>query len=130
MAELNEVHPTYLPSVPRLFEKIFTLVSANTDPGTLADATRVGLQVRELQMAGKEIPEELQAPFAAAEEKLFANVRAVFGGRLREALTGAAPIGKEILERHHGSLHVRSSQHPIHTGTVFTVFLPFEAATR
>jgi len=39
-------------------------------------------------------------------------------------------IGKEILERHHGSLHVRSSQHPIHTGTVFTVFLPFEAATR
>jgi long-chain acyl-CoA synthetase len=98
VAELNEVHPTYLPSVPRLFEKIFTLVSANTDPGTLADATRVGLQVRELQMAGKEIPEELQAPFAAAEEKLFGNVRAVFGGRLREALTGAAPIGKEILE--------------------------------
>jgi PAS domain S-box-containing protein len=39
-------------------------------------------------------------------------------------------ISKEILERHQGYLHVRSSQRPDHTGTVFTVFLPFEAATR
>jgi signal transduction histidine kinase len=39
-------------------------------------------------------------------------------------------IGKEIVERHHGRLHVRSSQHSIHSGTVFTLFLPFEAANR
>src|SRR5205085_10008955 len=31
-------------------------------------------------------------------EPLFAKVRAAFGGRLREAVTGAAPIAKEILE--------------------------------
>jgi long-chain acyl-CoA synthetase len=96
--ELTEVKPTYLPSVPRLFEKIYTLVSANTDPEFLESATRVGSQVRELQLAGQPIPDELAEPFAEAEEKLFANVRAVFGGRLREALSGAAPISKEILE--------------------------------
>ncbi len=39
-------------------------------------------------------------------------------------------ISKEILDRHHGWLHVRSSQRPGHTGTVITLFLPFEAATR
>jgi PAS domain S-box-containing protein len=39
-------------------------------------------------------------------------------------------ISKEILERHRGYLHVRSSQRPDRTGTVFTLFLPFEAATR
>jgi PAS domain S-box-containing protein len=39
-------------------------------------------------------------------------------------------ISKEIVERHHGRLNVRSSQRPGHTGTVFTLFLPFEAATR
>jgi len=39
-------------------------------------------------------------------------------------------ISKEILERHHGYLHVRSSQRPGHTGTVFALFLPFQAATR
>ena len=99
VGELAEVKPTYLPSVPRIFEKIYTLVSANyADPDELAGAVRVGVQVRELQLAGKPIPEELQDPFEQAEERLFKNVRAAFGGRVREAVSGAAPIAKEILE--------------------------------
>ncbi len=98
ISELAEVKPTYLPSVPRIFEKIYTLVSTNSDPAFLANATRVGTKVRELELAGQPIPEELKEPFEEAEEKLFRNVRAVFGGRLREALSGAAPISKEILE--------------------------------
>jgi long-chain acyl-CoA synthetase len=44
------------------------------------------------------VPEELQQHFDAAEEALFKNVRAAFGGNLRQAVTGAAPIAKEILE--------------------------------
>jgi long-chain acyl-CoA synthetase len=98
IGELAEVKPTYLPSVPRIFEKIYTLVSANADPEELAGAVRVGMQVRELQLAGRPIPDELQAPFEEAEERLFKNVRAAFGGRVREAVSGAAPIAKEILE--------------------------------
>jgi len=98
VGELAEVKPTYLPSVPRIFEKIYTLVSANADPEELAGAVRVGMQVRELQLAGRPIPDELQAPFEEAEERLFKNVRAAFGGRVREAVSGAAPIAKEILE--------------------------------
>jgi long-chain acyl-CoA synthetase len=98
IGELAEVKPTYLPSVPRIFEKIYTLVSANADPEELAGAVRVGMQVRELQHAGRPIPAELQGPFEEADEQLFKNVRAAFGGRLREAVSGAAPIAKEILE--------------------------------
>ncbi len=37
-------------------------------------------------------------------------------------------ISQEIVERHRGRIRLRSSQMPGHTGTVFTVFLPFEAA--
>jgi len=98
IGELAEVKPTYLPSVPRIFEKIYTLVSANADPEELAGAVRVGVEVRERQQAGKPIPEELQQPFEEAEERLFKNVRAAFGGRVREAVSGAAPIAREILE--------------------------------
>ena len=99
VGELAEVKPTYLPSVPRIFEKIYTLVCANApDPEELAGAVRVGVRVRELQQAGRPIPDELQAPFEEAEERLFKNVRAAFGGRVREAISGAAPIAKEILE--------------------------------
>ncbi|MHB1468843.1 MAG: AMP-dependent synthetase/ligase [Solirubrobacteraceae bacterium] len=96
--ELSEVKPTYLPSVPRIFEKIYTLVSSNAEPETLRKMTKIGIAVREAQRLGEPVPEELKEPFEQAEEQLFKNVRAAFGGRLREAVTGAAPISKEILE--------------------------------
>ena len=96
--ELSEVKPTYLPSVPRIFEKLYTLVTAHGDAAQIKAATMVGLKVRALQAAGQEVPAELQAHFDAADEKLFKNVRAAFGGNLRQATSGAAPIAKEILE--------------------------------
>ncbi len=96
--ELSEVRPTYLPSVPRLFEKLYTLVTSQADPELVAQATQVGLRLRELEAAGQEVPEELQAAYNQADERLFKLVRGAFGGRLREAVTGAAPIAKEILE--------------------------------
>jgi long-chain acyl-CoA synthetase len=98
IAELSEVRPTYLPSVPRIFEKLYTLVTAHGDPEQIKAAIQVGLKVRALQAAGQEVPAELQAHFDAAEEKLFRGVRAAFGGRLRQATSGAAPIATEILE--------------------------------
>ncbi len=39
-------------------------------------------------------------------------------------------VSKEIAERHSGMLKVRSSQREGHSGTVFTLFLPLEAAVR
>jgi long-chain acyl-CoA synthetase len=96
--ELAEVQPTYLPSVPRIFEKLYTRVTATAPPELIAGATQLGLKVRALQDAGQPIPAELQGPFDAADEQLFSKVRAAFGGRLTEAVTGAAPISKEILE--------------------------------
>ncbi len=38
-------------------------------------------------------------------------------------------ISKEIIERHQGTLAVSSSQRPGHTGTVFTVTLPYATTT-
>src|SRR5215207_9028010 len=96
--ELSEVKPTYLPSVPRIFEKLYTLVTAHGDPEQIKAATQVGLKVRQLQAAGREVPAEFRAHFDAADEKLFKNVREAFGGRLRQATSGAAPIAQEILE--------------------------------
>src|SRR5215207_5008697 len=96
--ELMEVHPDYLPSVPRIFEKIYTLVTSNGDPEQIKGAVGVGLEVRALQAAGQEVPAELQAHYDKADEALFKNVRGAFGGKLKQANTGAAPIAKEILE--------------------------------
>jgi long-chain acyl-CoA synthetase len=96
--ELAETKPTYFPSVPRIFEKLYTLVTSHADPDQLRQAVAVGLKVRELEAAGAEVPAELRAGFEQADEQLFSKVRAAFGGNLRQAVTGAAPIGREILE--------------------------------
>jgi long-chain acyl-CoA synthetase len=103
--ELQETKPTYLPSVPRVFEKIYTLALGSQPPEVQAQmkaAAQLGVKVRDMQLRGEEVPPELQAKFDEADEQLFKNVRAVFGGRLERAVTGAAPIAKEILEFFYG----------------------------
>jgi long-chain acyl-CoA synthetase len=96
---LMEVKPTYFPSVPRIFEKLYTLARANAeDLDALDQAVAVGSKVRQMRERGEEVPAELEQAFQQADEKLFVNVRNLFGGRIRQCVTGAAPIAKEILE--------------------------------
>jgi len=95
---LMEVKPTYFPSVPRIFEKIYTLANSAGDPDEIKAAVEVGFRVRQLREAGEQVPAELQAAFDEAEQKLYVNVRNLFGGHIRQCVTGAAPIAKEILE--------------------------------
>jgi long-chain acyl-CoA synthetase len=99
--EVGEVKPTYLPSVPRIFEKIYTLATASLsdeDRAQLDRAVALGVKVRDLRARGQDVPDELKAPFAKADERVFAKVRGIFGGNLRQAVSGAAPIAPEILE--------------------------------
>ena len=102
--ELQEVKPTYLPSVPRVFEKIYTLAHGAIQAMEPAERERaekaiaLGVKVRDMMNRGEAVPAELQAAFEEADERLFANVRAIFGGNVRHATSGAAPIAKEILE--------------------------------
>src|SRR2546423_11639621 len=99
IANLMEVKPTYFPSVPRIFEKLYTLAMSNApDPEQMRKAVEVAVKVRQLQERGETVPPELQAVFDQAEEALYKNVRALFGGRMRYCASGAAPIAKEILE--------------------------------
>jgi len=102
--EIQEVKPTYLPSVPRVFEKIYTLAHAAIEAKPAEEQKQVeqaialGVKLRDMVVRGEEIPAELKEPFEKADEELFKNVRAIFGGNVRHATSGAAPIAKEILE--------------------------------
>jgi len=99
IANLIEVKPTYFPSVPRMFEKIYAMaVGAAEDKAQLEQAIQLGKQVRQMQERGEEVPAELQTAFDQADQALFQNVRNLFGGRIKQAVTGAAPIAPEILE--------------------------------
>jgi long-chain acyl-CoA synthetase len=96
---LMEVRPTYFPSVPRIFEKIYGLAVANApDKAQLDQAVEVGVKVRDMQRRGEQVPADLRVAFDRAEEEMYSKVRGLFGGNIKQAVTGAAPIAQEILE--------------------------------
>jgi long-chain acyl-CoA synthetase len=104
LPELIDTKPTYLPSVPRIFEKLYTAAlkmteaGADEEKGRFDQAVKVGVEVRRRRDRGEEIPEEMQHAFDGAEEAMYARVRGLFGGNIHQAVTGAAPIASEILE--------------------------------
>ncbi len=104
LEEIIETKPTYLPSVPRIFEKLYAAANkmqeqaSDEDKERFRQAVKLGIKVRQLQQQGEPVPEDLQKPFQQAEEQIFAQVRKLFGGQIRQAVTGAAPIAPEILE--------------------------------
>ncbi|MCI3932316.1 AMP-dependent synthetase/ligase [Streptomyces sp. AN091965] len=98
VAELAEARPTHLPSVPRLFEKVYSTVlslaeSREGGRERFAEAVRVGV----LAADGALTP-ELGEAYEAADEALFTPVRQALGGRVRWALTGGAPIAPHVLD--------------------------------
>ena len=124
--ELMEVKPTYLPSVPRIFEKLYTLAQAQLPAEEIEAIRTLGGRVRDLETAGREIPAELQEQWAPLQPKA-EFVRNLFGGRLREAVTGAAPIAPEILEFFWGcGVPVMEGYGMTETATVATVSTPEE----
>jgi long-chain acyl-CoA synthetase len=102
--EIIETKPTYLPSVPRIFEKLYTAAMKMLDQAPeeeqerAREAIKLGVEVRSRRERGEDVPEEMEKPFQEADEKLFKRVRDLFGGQIRQAVTGAAPIAPEILE--------------------------------
>ncbi|MCY0931684.1 AMP-dependent synthetase/ligase [Streptomyces sp. H27-H1] len=98
IAELAVARPTHLPSVPRLFEKLHSVVlslaeSQEGGADRFAEAVRLGVLA-----ADGRLPAESQDAYEAAEKSLCSLVRGAFGGRLTWALTGGAPIAPATLD--------------------------------
>jgi long-chain acyl-CoA synthetase len=102
MDEMREVEPTHFPAVPRIFEKIYEEAQKSAS-GAIKEklfdkAVDVGREVRELERQGEEPGPILKKEYELADKQVLSKVRELFGGRLEFALTGAAPVAKEMLE--------------------------------
>jgi long-chain acyl-CoA synthetase len=103
MPNMAEVKPTYFPSVPRIFEKIYTMAtSAMEKEGGLKKAIfewaiRVGGKMREAERSGRRPGFLLRKQYEFADKKVLSKIRGLFGGQLRLAVSGAAPINPDIL---------------------------------
>ena len=103
LPNLAELKPTYFPSVPRIFEKIYTAATSGiAKEGGVKKAVfdwsiKTGAKMREVERSGRKPGFLLQRSYAFADKQVLSKIRNLFGGRIRLAVSGAAPINPEIL---------------------------------
>ncbi|MBO9534616.1 MAG: long-chain fatty acid--CoA ligase [Solirubrobacteraceae bacterium] len=102
--EVAEAKPTTVPSVPRLFEKIYTAANAKSaeaggaKAAIFSRAVATGRRKLELDRAGKPIGPLLKLQHGLADKLVFSKIRDLFGGEIEVCITGAAPVDPEILD--------------------------------
>lgn len=102
---LREVQPTLFFGVPRIWEKLHDAVSARLAEARgvrralVTWARRVGLRATEAKCRGERLPPPWAAQYALARRLVFGPIRKALGlGRARLCVSGAAPIGLDVLQ--------------------------------
>ncbi|MHB8874897.1 MAG: AMP-dependent synthetase/ligase [Myxococcaceae bacterium] len=103
IANLAETHPSILPSVPRVFEKVYNNVVAN---GTSAPGVKGKLARWAFKLFDEYVEAKLQGReysslgFTLAKKLVFSKVRVALndklGGRVRLFISGGAPLSRKI----------------------------------
>ncbi len=108
IAFLPQVRPAWFFSVPRIWEKLKAGLEASIEkiPGEEGEKARAALQASlkkvRLENEGAEVPEELAAAVAAADEGMFSKLRDQLGlDKVMAVNAGAAPTSAEVLEFFH-----------------------------
>ena len=99
-----EVRPTIFASLPRFFEKIHARIvsdlqeAATDERAQFAGALRLGKEISRLRQSGARVPDSLREAYAETAGPAVERVRGYFGGRIRLATSGGAPLPLEIAE--------------------------------
>src|SRR5213083_1056658 len=106
---LKEVRPHFICSVPRVFEKVYAKILAGVEAGSPAKkkifnwAIGVGREVSRHQQRGQPLPAALRLKRAIAHKLVFSKLHAALGGRLQWAISGGAPLSRDIAEFFHAA---------------------------
>jgi long-chain acyl-CoA synthetase len=106
---LKEVRPHFICSVPRVFEKVYAKILAGVEAGPPTKkkifnwAIGVGREVSRHQQRGQPLPPALKLKRALAHKLVFSKLHAALGGRLQWAISGGAPLSRDIAEFFHAA---------------------------
>jgi long-chain acyl-CoA synthetase len=102
--ELRTIRPTFFLAPPRVWERIYTTVSAEIKKRPAAVrklfylAIGLGAEASRRKQQGKDVPRWMRTSLKAFDRIVFAKIRERLGGRMRLAASGAAPLGKDLAE--------------------------------
>ena len=103
-ANMVEVRPTIIVSVPRVFEKIYTRIMDQVMAGSRLKraifvwALATGKKHAARTIDGQAVPVHLSFKRALAHRLVFSKILARTGGRIRYAICGGAPLSRDIAE--------------------------------
>jgi long-chain acyl-CoA synthetase len=130
-SNLTEIRPTILVSVPRIFEKIYAGIWAQVQTQKIKLklfewAISVGKEVGEYKLSGQVLPLDLLLKYELAKKLVLSKITEAFGGRLKFAISGGAPISKDIaLFFHSAGILVLEGYGLTETTAAITVNTPF-----
>src|SRR2546428_5889133 len=99
---LQEIRPTVVAAVPRVYERVYARVLENAMTGSAAKrrifqwAKHVGERWAAHRLAGVAVPLGLKLTHAIADRLVFSKLRARTGGRIKLFISGGAPLSAEI----------------------------------
>ncbi|MCC7404408.1 MAG: long-chain fatty acid--CoA ligase [Bdellovibrionales bacterium] len=107
-ANLQETQPTILIGVPRVFEKIYNGIRTQVEAHPLRHrlfnwAVKAGKKVSSARLQRQPLGSVDLAQFVAAKKLIFDPLQQRLGGRLRFAVSGGAPLSREIAEFFHSA---------------------------
>ena len=114
--EFKSIKPTFFLAPPRVWERVYH--SVRTEIQKRGGATKklfyvaVGMSedAVKLRQAGRPVPLWMRAPLALFDRLVFSKVRERMGGELTFAVSGAAPLAKEL------ALFYEAIGMPLHEG--------------
>ena len=107
-ANMIEVQPTVMGSVPRLYERVYARVQSAVEAGSPMRqrifhwAAGLGAQKYANHLAGRPDSPWLRLQLAVADALVFKKIRDRTGGRVRYFVSGSAPLAREIGEFFYG----------------------------
>jgi long-chain acyl-CoA synthetase len=102
--DIRKVRPTILLAPPRMWERIYSTICTELRKRPAAarkafyGALGLALAAARYRREGKKVPLRIRGPLALADRLMFRKIRGRFGGRLRIAASGAAPLSKDLAE--------------------------------
>ncbi len=99
--DLVEIKPDFLVAVPRIFEKIYAGILNKVEAKPLKkklfnQAIEVSKKINYYRQTKQSPPMSLILQYEILSRVVFAPVRKAFGGKLRFAISGGAPLGTEL----------------------------------
>lgn len=102
--ELKQVKPTFFVAPPRVWERMYTSICTEIKkrPAFIQrlfwGALGLGIELHTRRIQGRSSPMWMTRAWKLADRLIFRTIRERLGGELRLAISGAAPLGKDLAD--------------------------------